>query len=50
MMIDIPFIISQLHRLTDEELEVLEEEIVHWRGVKAGLISNSIFKKKEETE
>lgn len=33
-MIDVAFIVSKLHLLTDEQLDWLEEEIVHWRKQK----------------
>ncbi len=38
-MIDVPFIVSQLHMLTDEQLDWLEEEIVYWRKRKAELFA-----------
>ena len=33
-MIDVAFIVSRLHTLTDEELDWLKEEIVYWRNEK----------------
>ena len=38
-MIDVAFIVSNLPLLTDEQLDWLEEEIVHWRKQKAELIN-----------
>tara|TARA_A100001201_G_scaffold93781_1_gene81519 strand:+ start:4379 stop:4522 length:144 start_codon:yes stop_codon:yes gene_type:complete len=38
-MIDVGFIVGNLPLLTDEELDWLEEEIVHWRKQKAALIN-----------
>lgn len=37
-MIDVAFIVSNLPLLTDEQLDWLEEKIVHWRKQKAELI------------
>jgi len=34
-MIDVAFIVSNLSLLSDEQLDWLEEEIVHWRKQKA---------------
>lgn len=38
-MIDVGWIVGNLPLLTDEELDWLEEEIVHWRKQKAELIN-----------
>ena len=38
-MIDVAFIVSNLPLLTDEQLDWLEEAIVHWRKQKAELIN-----------
>jgi hypothetical protein len=34
-MIDVAFIVSNLSSLSDDQLDWLEEEIVHWRKQKA---------------
>ncbi len=38
-MIDVAFVVSNLSLLSDEQLDWLEEEIVHWRKQKAELLS-----------
>ena len=38
-MIDVAFIVSNLSSLSDDQLDWLEEEIVHWRKRKAELLS-----------
>jgi len=37
-MIDVAFVVSKLPLLSDEQLDWLEEEIVHWRKQKAEMI------------
>jgi len=39
-MIDVAFIVSNLHLLDDEQLDWLEEGIVHWRKQKADLVQH----------